>query len=98
MAAKSKYFVRNHELRLSAISIVDMRKPPRRYILACRPAASIMSLTANTLLSSSLSSHISVSQSGIVATDLWIAAIIAQFVRGACRRCAERIIDAGDYA
>src|SRR5271165_5350836 len=67
---------------------------------SCRPAGSIMtaSLSAETLLSSSLSSHISLSQGGIVATELWIAAIIAQFVRGACRRCAGRIVDAGDCA
>jgi hypothetical protein len=67
---------------------------------SCRPAASIMtaSLTAKTLLPSSLSSHISVSQGGSMASELWIAAIIAQFVRGACWRRyeVEVIVDAGD--
>src|SRR5579864_4311164 len=98
MAAKSKYFARNHELRLSAIGIVDMRYPPT--IDSCRTIGSIMkaSLAAKALLSSSLSSYISVNQGGIVATELWVAAIIAQFVRGACRWRAERIVDAGDGA
>ena len=48
-------------------------------------------------LSSSPGSRISMSRGGI-ATELCTAAIIAQFVRGPCRRCAERVVDAGDGA
>src|SRR5271157_4955332 len=36
MAANSKYFGRNHELCLSAVSIVDMEEPPgRRFLISC---------------------------------------------------------------
>lgn len=63
--ALDRYQHRGHEKAPSAVHF-------------CRPAGSIMtsSLTAKTLLSSSLNSQISVSQFGIVATELWIAAII----------------------